>query len=187
MSMSDQSANAPIDTHVLVTFVSEFHRLKALGDRALAQISSDDAFNTLLDPESNSLVIIVRHMAGNMRSRWTDFLTTDGEKPSRDRDGEFEQTTRLTRDETIAEWEGGWNVVFQAIDALTPEDLRRTVTIRGEEFSVFEALARQLGHYSQHVGQILFLAKHLAGAGWQSLSIPRGQSKAKTWAYKPQA
>ncbi len=185
--MPDQSAGAAIDTHVLVTLVSEFRRLKALGDRALAQISSDEAFNTLLDPESNSLVVIVRHMAGNMRSRWTDFLTTDGEKPSRDRDGEFEQTVRLTRDETIAEWEGGWGVVFQAIDALTPEDLRRTVTIRGEEFSVFEALARQLGHYSQHVGQILFLAKHLAGGSWQSLSIPRGQSKAQAWTYKQQS
>jgi hypothetical protein len=185
MSTPEPSLQAPaLDSHVLATFVDEYRRLKALGDRALAQVPSDEAFNLLLDPESNSLVVIVRHMAGNMRSRWTDFLTTDGEKPTRDREGEFDQARRLTRDELLAEWEDGWRVALTGIESLTPADLLRTVTIRGEAFTVFHAIVRQYAHYSQHIGQILFLAKHLAGSNWHSLSIPRGQSNAQQWSYK---
>ncbi len=172
------------DEHILATLVAEYRKLKTLGERALAQVPSDEAFNTFLDPESNSIVAIVRHLAGNMRSRWTDFLTTDGEKPTRNRDGEFDPTVRLTRDEVLAEWEQGWSVLLQSVEALTPADLQRTVTIRGEALTVFEALTRAIIHAGQHVGQILLLAKHLAGPAWQSLSIPRGQSSQGSWSYK---
>jgi Protein of unknown function (DUF1572) len=163
----------PLDAHALNAFLVEYRKLKMQGDRALAQVPSDDAFNLFLDPESNSIVVIVRHLAGNMRSRWTDFLTTDGEKPTRNRDGEFEQDKRLTRDETLAEWENGWSTLFQGVEALTPADLPRTVTVRGEAMSAFEALARNIIHTAQHVGQILMLAKHTAGPNWQAVTIPR--------------
>jgi hypothetical protein len=172
------------DNDVLRTLVSELRRLKTLGDKALAQVPTDEALNHFLDAEANSIVVIVRHMAGNMRSRWTDFLTTDGEKPTRDRDGEFDQRARLTRQQTLAEWEDGWRCVFGAVDALTGADLGRTVTIRGEQLTVMEAITRQLAHYAQHIGQILLLARHMAGADWKSLSIPRGQSKQGDWQYR---
>jgi hypothetical protein len=165
-----------LDAHVLTTLLEEYRKLKALGERALAQVPSDDGFNMLLDPESNSIVIIVRHLAGNMRSRWTDFLTTDGEKPNRNRDGEFDQAVRLTREEVLAEWENGWAVLFKGAEALTPADLLRTVTIRGEAMTVFQAMTRNVLHVAQHVGQILLLGKHLAGPKWQSPSIPRNRS-----------
>jgi hypothetical protein len=185
LPMNDQPpAPAPsLDAHALTTLVSEYRRLKALGERALAQVPSDEGFNRMLDPESNSLVTLVRHLAGNMRSRWIDFLTTDGEKPTRNRDGEFNQEMQLTRDEVLAEWENGWSATFNALNALTPSDLLRTVKVRDEPLTVFEAIARQLGHYAQHVGQILFLAKHIVGPGWQTLSIPRGHSK-EQWSYR---
>jgi uncharacterized protein DUF1572 len=163
----------PLGTHVLSTLVNEYRKLKTLGDRALAQVPSDDALNLFLDPESNSIVVIVRHLAGNFRSRWTDFLISDGEKPHRNRDGEFDQARRLTREETLAEWENGWSALFKAVEALRVEDLQRTVTIRGEVHTVFEAILRNQLHAAQHVGQILLLAKHTAGANWQTLSIPR--------------
>jgi hypothetical protein len=162
-----------LGTHLLDTLVNEYRKLKTLGDRALAQVPSEDAFNLFLDPESNSLVVIVRHLAGNLRSRWTDFLSTDGEKPSRNRDGEFDQERRLTRDETLAEWENGWSVLFKALEGLHPSDLQRTVTVRGEAQSVLEAIVRNELHAAQHVGQIVLLAKHTAGPKWQTLSIPR--------------
>jgi hypothetical protein len=163
----------PLDAHVLTTLIEEYRKLKTLGDRALAQIPSDDGLNMFLDPESNSIVVIVRHLAGNMRSRWTDFLTTDGEKPNRNRDGEFDQAVRLTREEVLAEWENGWAVLLKGATALTPADLLRTVTIRGEAMTAFQAMTRNVLHVSQHVGQILILGKHVAGPAWQSLSIPR--------------
>jgi Protein of unknown function (DUF1572) len=149
---------------------------KALADDALAQVA-DDALDRALDAESNSLSVLVRHVAGNLRSRWTDFLTSDGEKPDRNRDGEFEAAAR-TRAELLADWEGGWGRAFRALEALTPPDLGRTVRIRGEELSVVQAIERQVAHSAYHVGQIVFLAKHLRSGEWRSLSIPRGQSEA---------
>jgi Protein of unknown function (DUF1572) len=163
----------PLGTHVLSTLVNEYRKLKTLGDRALAQVPSDDAINLFLDPDSNSIVVIVRHLAGNFRSRWTDFLISDGEKPNRNRDGEFDQARRLTREETLAEWENGWSALLKAVEALKVEDLQRTVTIRGEVHTVFEAILRNQLHAAQHIGQILLLAKHTAGANWETLSIPR--------------
>lgn len=167
------AAATPLDVHVLDTLIAEYRKLKTLGGRALAQVPSDEALNLFLDAESNSIVVIVRHLAGNFRSRWTDFLITDGEKPTRNRDGEFEQDVRLTKEETLAEWENGWSVLLPAVEALKPADLQRTVTIRGEVHTVLEALIRNQLHAAQHVGQILLLAKHCAGSEWQTLSIPR--------------
>ena len=156
-----------------------FHYYKKLGERAMAQCPDEGLFTTL-DAESNSIAIIVKHMAGNMRSRWIDFLTTDGEKPDRNRDTEFEDAPK-TRAALMELWERGWKYVFDALEPLTDADLGRTVTIRTEPHSVMQAINRQVAHYSHHVGQILFLAKHLtakATGKWDSLSVPRGQSKA---------
>jgi Protein of unknown function (DUF1572) len=139
----------------------------------------DEGLFVMLDEESNSIAIIVKHMAGNMRSRWRDFLTTDGEKPDRNRDTEFE-TPSTTRAEMMEMWEGGWKYVFDALEPLTDADLTRTVTIRSEPHSVTQAINRQVAHYAHHVGQIVLLAKHFAtkaGKKWESLSVPRGQSK----------
>jgi hypothetical protein len=148
-----------------------FRQYKLLGERAIDQVSDDQLFASL-DDESNSIAIIVKHLTGNMRSRWTDFLTTDGEKPSRDRDGEFVDPPR-TREALLHDWEAGWSCVFHAIEPLTDANLVRTVTIRGEAHSVMQAINRQLAHYPMHVGQIVMLAKHYAGSKWQSLSVPR--------------
>ena len=148
---------------------------KKLGERAMEQVADEHLF-TCLDSESNSIAIIVKHMAGNMRSRWTDFLTSDGEKPDRNRDAEFE-TPPQTRSGLIALWEAGWKICLDALDALKDEDLTRTITIRTEPHSVMQAINRQVGHYAHHVGQIVFLAKHLRSAQWQTLSIPRGKSE----------
>lgn len=148
---------------------------KALGEKAMAQLD-DPALQVQLDPEMNSIALIVKHLAGNMRSRWTDFLTTDGEKPDRRRDTEFESAP-ASRAELMSMWDEGWRHVFAAIEPLSDADLSRTVTIRGEAHSVLQAINRQIAHYAMHVGQIVFLAKHLHGARWQSLSIPRGQSE----------
>jgi hypothetical protein len=151
-----------------------FRYYKKLAERAMAQVS-DEQLTAVLDGESNCISVIVKHMAGNMRSRWTDFLTTDGEKPSRNRDTEFEEPPR-TREAILAMWEEGWACFFGAIEPLTDADLTRTVTIRGEAHSVMQAINRQLAHYPYHCGQIVFLAKHLNHAGWKSLSVPRKQS-----------
>jgi hypothetical protein len=150
------------------------HYYKKLAERAMAQVADDQLF-TVLDNEGNSIAIIVKHMAGNMRSRWTDFLTTDGEKPDRNRDGEFADPP-ATREALMAEWENGWNRVFAAIEPLTDADLARKVTIRGEAHSVMQAINRQLAHYPHHAGQIVLLAKHFACDHWQSLSVPRNKS-----------
>lgn len=156
--------------------LQEFRKLKGLADRALAQVSDQQFFATL-DPESNSLAVIVKHVAGNLRSRWTDFLTSDGEKPERRRDSEFVIEPGDTRQSLTERWEAGWRVLFQAVEPLTPADLSRTVMIRREPHSVLKAIQRQLAHYGYHVGQIVFLAKHFAGPDWRTLSIPRGKSE----------
>jgi len=161
-------------TSYLKDSIMLFHYYKKLGDRALAQ-APDDALTSVLDSESNSIATIVKHMSGNMRSRWKDFLTTDGEKPDRNRDGEFEAPPQ-TRTEVIALWETGWQGTFVALESLTDEDLGRTIYIRGEAHSVVQAIQRQLTHYSYHVGQIVYLAKHYVGSQWKSLTVPRGKS-----------
>jgi len=151
-----------------------FRQYKLLGERAMQQVSDEQLFASL-DEESNSIAIIVKHITGNMRSRWTDFLTTDGEKPTRHRDGEFVDPPS-TREALMQDWEDGWARVFAAIEPLTDADLSRTVTIRGEAHSVMQAINRQLSHYPMHVGQIILLAKHYAGGQWQTLSVPRNRS-----------
>ena len=155
-----------------------FRYYKNLAERAMAQCP-DAALFTILDAQSNSIAVIVKHMSGNMCSRWSDFLTSDGEKPDRNRDTEFEEPPK-TRAELLELWERGWKYVFDALQPLTDADAARTVTIRNEPHSVMQAINRQVAHYSHHIGQILFLAKHLTFTStgkWQSLSVPRGQSK----------
>ena len=161
---------------------------KRMGEAAMSQLLDEQLFITL-DPEANSVAVIVKHLAGNMRSRFTDFLTSDGEKPDRFRDREFELTSAMTRTDVMKLWEEGWARVFAAIDPLQPEDVMRTVTIRGEPHTVLQAVNRQIAHYAQHIGQIVFLAKHLRSSEWKTLSIPRGKSEefkvAPPKTYKP--
>jgi hypothetical protein len=154
----------------------QLKKLKKMAEDAFAQVSEEQFF-TLIDPEANSLALIAKHISGNMRSRWRDFLTTDGEKPDRNRDSEFEREADDTRETILKRWEEGWSLTFSAIGPLTPKDLDRTVPIRGEPHTVLQAITRQMTHYAGHVGQIVFLAKHLAYPNWRSLSIPRGKSK----------
>jgi hypothetical protein len=151
-----------------------FAHYKKLAERAIAQVSDEQLFATL-DDEANSIAIVMKHMAGNMLSRWTDFLTTDGEKPTRERDLEFEEPPP-TRAALMECWDRGWTCLFSALAPLTDADLGRTVTIRGEAHSVLQAINRQLAHYPHHIGQIVLLAKHFARDRWQSLSIPRRAS-----------
>lgn len=165
-----------IEQQFLQDAVLQFRKLKAHADKALGQ-TSDEHFFATLDPEANSIALIMKHMAGNMRSRWTEFLTTDGEKPDRNRDGEFETTVADSRASIMAQWEDGWARLLRAVGSLSPEDLSKTVRVRGEAHSVLEAINRQMSHYAAHVGQIVLLAKHYAGRQWQTLSIPRGKSK----------
>jgi len=162
--------------HYLDEVRRQFRGYKRMGEDAMAQLSEAEFFVTL-DPESNSIAVLVKHLAGNMKSRFTDFLTSDGEKPNRNRDQEFELTQNTTRADVIAWWEQGWERVFSAVASLKPEDLSRTVTIRDEPHSVLQALNRQLAHYAAHVGQMVFLAKHLRSSEWKTLSIPRGKSQ----------
>jgi len=161
-------------TSYLKDSISLFRYYKRLGDGALEQ-APDEALLATLDAESNSIATIVKHMTGNMRSRWTDFLTTDGEKPDRHRDTEFE-TPPKTRAELMALWESNWKLVFDVLTPLTEADMDRTVPIRGEAHSVMQAINRQIGHYAYHVGQIVYLAKHFAGPNWKTLSVPRRKS-----------
>jgi hypothetical protein len=165
-----------IDTHYLDEVRRQFRGHKRLGEGAMAQLRNED-FLVTIDPESNSVAVIVKHLAGNMRSRFVDFLTSDGEKPDRHRDREFEIGPSTTREEVMQWWETGWGHVFAALDSLTAEDVRKTVTIRGEPHTVLQAINRQLAHYAYHVGQIVFLAKHLRAAEWKTLSVPRGKSE----------
>jgi hypothetical protein len=168
------STDAP-DSPILAAAIDEFQKIKKLADKAIEQLD-DERLQVKIDAEANSVAVIMRHMAGNMRSRWVDFLTSDGEKPDRMRDREFEDA-RQTRAALMAEWEQGWQCVFDALTPLGDRDLLRTVIIRGEPHSVYTAMSRQVAHYAGHAYQILFLAKHLLGPGWKTLSIPRGQSE----------
>jgi len=152
-----------------------FSYYKKLAEGAMAQISDEDFFRTL-DSESNSIAVNMKHMAGNMISRWTDFLTTDGEKPERNRDIEFVILPGTTRNEMVAYWETGWKRAFDAVEPLQPDDLMRTVRIRGQDHTVVQAINRQLAHYAYHVGQIVYLAKHFRSSEWQSLSVPKNKS-----------
>jgi uncharacterized damage-inducible protein DinB len=161
-------------TSYLEDSLGVFRYYKNLAERAMAQVT-DEQLVAVLDGEMNSISQIVKHMAGNMRSRWTDFLTSDGEKPDRNRDSEFVDPP-ATRAALLALWEEGWGHVFSALEPLSEPDLQRTVTIRGEAHSVMQAINRQVAHYSYHCGQIVVLAKHYKSTEWQSLSVPRGQS-----------
>jgi hypothetical protein len=152
-----------------------FRQYKKLAERGMEQVTDEQLFASL-DPETNSIAVIVKHLSGNMRSRWTDFLTTDGEKPDRNRDGEFLDPPP-TRDALLETWEDGWGRLFEALESLSEVDLVRTVTIRGEPHSVMQAINRQVAHYGFHVGQIVLLARHFAGHRWRSLSVPRNQSE----------
>jgi hypothetical protein len=163
---------------VIEALVDEFRKVKLLADRAIAQLP-DAELHQRLDDEGNSVATLMVHMAGNMRSRWTDFLTSDGEKPWRHRDTEFEPTT-MTRDALMASWEAGWQTLFDALAPLTDADLDRPVTIRGESLTVLAAALRQVSHYAGHTHQIVLLGKHLRGPSWTVLSIPRGQSATYT-------
>jgi hypothetical protein len=162
-------------TSYLADSVALLRYYKSLGERAMAQVS-DEQLVAALDGEMNSIAVIVKHMAGNMRSRWTDFLTSDGEKPDRDRDAEFADPP-ATGAALLALWEAGWKCVFDALAPLGEADLGRTITIRGEKHSVMQAINRQVAHYAYHCGQIVFLAKHFNHAGWKSLSVPRNGSQ----------
>ncbi len=157
--------------------LDEFRKYKTMAERAMNQLD-DDAFFATLDDEANSVAILVKHMAGNMRSRWRDFLTTDGEKPDRLRDSEFIISEGDTRAALMAQWETGWGYLFAALEPLGDDDLLSQVTIRQEPYTVLAAINRQLTHYAYHVGQLVLLAKHPRGAAWQTLSIPRGASDA---------
>ena len=164
-----------IEAHYLEDCVLQLRKLKTQAEKAIALIEDQQLF-AVLDPEANSIAVLMKHMAGNMLSRWTDFLTSDGEKPDRGRDREFEIGPGDTRAAVLKRWEEGWARTLQTISSLTPGDLGRSVSIRGEPHSVVEAINRQLTHYAAHVGQIVLLAKHYAGPRWRSLSIPRGKS-----------
>lgn len=164
-------SNSPI----LAVVVDELQKIKKLADKSIAQLD-DDQLWIKIDPEANSVAVLMRHMAGNMRSRWTDFLHSDGEKPDRNRDQEFDERVR-TRAELEAEWEEGWALVFAALAPLSDANLNDTVYIRAEPHSIYKAISRQIAHYAGHAYQILLLSKHLKGADWKTLSIPRGQSE----------
>jgi Protein of unknown function (DUF1572) len=161
-------------TSYLEDSLSVFRYYKNLAERAMAQVT-DEQLVAVLDGEMNSIAVIVKHMAGNMRSRWTDFLSSDGEKPNRNRESEFVDPP-ATGAALLALWEEGWQCLFTAIEPLSEQDLQRTVTIRNEPHSVMQTINRQVAHYSYHCGQIVFLAKHFKNGDWQSLSVPRGKS-----------
>ena len=174
MSAYTRQMSLKFTTSYLEDSLTLFRYYKALAERAMAQVSDEQLFVNL-DEEANSIAIIVKHMAGNMRSRWTDFLSSDGEKPDRNRDSEFVDPP-VIRAALLEVWEAGWGLVFAALEPLTDADLGRTVTIRGEAHSVMQAVNRQIAHYSMHVGQIVFLAKHFAHDRWETLSVPRNRS-----------
>ncbi len=168
--------NLDLAAHYLDEAGRQMRGYKRLGEGAMAQLRDEDFF-AALDPESNSVAILVKHLAGNMHSRFIDFLTSDGEKPDRFRDTEFELTPAATRADVMKWWKEGWACVLSAIDGLKPEDVMRTVAIRGEPHTVMQAINRQIAHYAAHIGQIVFLAKHLRSSEWKTLTIPRGKSE----------
>jgi Protein of unknown function (DUF1572) len=161
-------------TSYLEDSLAIFRQYKILADRALAQVTDEQLLLTL-DEETNSIAVLVKHLSGNMRSRWTAFLTSDGEKPDRNRDSEFVDPP-ATRAALLEQWEAGWAALFGAVEPLTDADLGRTVLIRGEAHSVMQAINRQIAHYAQHIGQIVLLAKHYAGNRWRCLSVPKNKS-----------
>ena len=156
-------------------FTAEFAKYRSLGEKAMAQVP-DEALNRVVAPEGNSIAMLVRHIGGNLTSRFTDFLTTDGEKPTRDRDGEFSDGS-FTRTHVDDAWASGWGVLENTLGTLSDADLETGVSIRGEPITVHQALVRSLAHIAMHVGQIILLARILASNEWQTLSIPKGQSK----------
>jgi hypothetical protein len=167
--------NESLATHYLEDSIASLRAYKKLAEKALDQLNDKEFFITL-DEESNSVAVIMKHMAGNMFSRWTDFLTSDGEKPNRNRDMEFVIESNASKDALLDYWQRGWQCVFAALEPLRGEDLEKKVLIRGEEHTVIQAINRQLMHYANHIGQIVFLAKHFRSAEWKSLSIPRNRS-----------
>jgi len=167
--------NESITEAYLSDAIASFRAYKKLAEKALAQVEDEEYFITL-DEESNSIAVIMKHIAGNMLSRWTDFLTTDGEKPDRHRDMEFVIEPQTTKDDLLAYWEKGWSCLFGALEPLTPEDFDRKVLIRGQEHTIVQAINRHLTHYAYHIGQTAFLAKHFRSSEWKSLSIPRNRS-----------
>ena len=169
------SIDADARAAYLKDIIRTFRNYKTLGERAMAQ-APDASLLTELDTNSNSIAIIAKHIGGNLRSRFRDFLTSDGEKPDRNRDAEFELQTAASRADVMRWWEDGWSTVLGALESLTPDDVMRTIHIRGEAFLVVEALNRSVTHTAYHVGQIVYLARHFAGSNWTSLSIPKGQS-----------
>jgi uncharacterized protein DUF1572 len=169
------STDPDVRAAYLTDIIRTFRNYKALGERAMAQ-TPDASLFTELDANSNSIAIIVKHIGGNLRSRFRDFLTSDGEKPDRNRDAEFELAAPASRADLVRWWDEGWATVLAALESLTPEDMVKTVQIRHEAFLVVEALNRSATHTAYHVGQIVYLARHFAGASWKSLSIPKGQS-----------
>ncbi|MGH7724277.1 MAG: DUF1572 family protein [Candidatus Eiseniibacteriota bacterium] len=177
MSGNPAGTQGTVGDLVLANAIEEFRGLKKLAEKALDQVD-DATFFDVPAPEGDSIAVVVKHIAGNLRSRWTDFLTSDGEKPDRNRDTEFEPGEADTREALMARWQAGWNSLFTALEPLKGDDLQRTITIRGEPHTVIAAIHRQLTHYGNHVGQIVLLAKHAGGASFRSLSIPRGQSTA---------
>jgi hypothetical protein len=164
---------------------TQFAKLRSTAERAMVQVGDHD-FAAMLDADANSIAITVKHISGNLRSRCTGFLTSDGEKPGRDRDGEFVVHAQDSRAHLLNEWTAAWDLLAATVDGLTPDDLQRTIYIRAEPHTVMQALNRQLAHLSYHVGQIVLLAKHWVGPGWQTLTIPRGQSRAFTRAKQEQ-
>jgi hypothetical protein len=167
-----------LGSHYVDDVIERVETLKSLAERAMAQVTDEELFRTI-DAESNSIAIVMRHVAGNLRSRFTDFLTTDGEKPHRHRDGEFELPPGTTRETVLADWDSGFARLLGALHELRPADLLRDVYIRGERHSVVQALDRAMTHLAYHVGQIVFLAKHLRGSNWQTLSIPRASARSR--------
>ena len=165
----------PLAQHYLADALSTFRAYRKLAEKALAQLNDEEYFATL-DEESNSIALIMKHIAGNMISRWTDFLTSDGEKPDRQRDLEFVIEPQTTKADLLAYWERGWSCLFNALEPLRPDDFEKKVTIRGQEHTIVQAINRQMTHYALHIGQIVFLAKHFRSAEWTSLSVPRNRS-----------
>ena len=161
--------------HFLETTIGVFKNYKSLAEKSFSQLKNDEEYHFMPDPESNSIATLIKHVSGNMISRWTDFLTTDGEKPSRNRDQEFVKTGE-TAEQLLEKWNTGWNIFFNTLQSLTENDLMKTILIRQEKLTVIQALTRQIAHYSYHIGQIVFLAKHLRSKDWKSLSIPKNQS-----------
>ena len=170
--------------HYLESARFEFQRMKGLAELAMEQIPDADGFHFELDEASNSIAVLIQHLSGNMVSRWTDFLSSDGEKPNRHRDAEFASNPERTRDELMEIWERGWSSLFESLNALSADDFDNAVVIRGEEHTVLEAIQRQIAHASYHIGQLVYVARHVSAQRWRSLSIRKGQSEGAPGRYK---